>query len=169
MIDYGFTPNPGEVWVVTERKAGDLMIHMQTARPFIITYISLSHIGYVAPGLGPEPDQSRFRRGDFPWLEHCTRVFPPIPAWSEILENDLKKALDKSQAEIQAAIGFLKLYTSDQGPYFDTRYSSDIIDRMYTSLGLQHRLLKKMGIDMNLAPDRPEAYHKAYGGNDASH
>lgn len=42
-----------------------------------------------------------------------------------------------------------------------------VLDRMYSSLGRQHRLLKRMGVDMNINPEtRPEAYNRSYGGTE---
>ena len=166
MSDHDFTPEPGEVWIVTDRKivdpdTGDLLyyISLEANKPFIITYISASHIGYVMAGSDPEPEQGKLLIGDFPWLEHCVRIFPTVPSWDEILEDDLKDTLKNSQADVQSAIGFVRIGERDD----------DILHYLYSSLGHQHRLLKKMGIDMNFVNYRPEAYHKAYGGNDASH
>lgn len=83
-------PVPGEVWVpmelnyVTADGVSRRLFHLPLNQPIIITYITLTQIGYVGPGDGRNATTGVFyatregcvSRGEFNWEDHFRRIWP---------------------------------------------------------------------------------------------
>ncbi len=84
-------PYPGEVWVVGEASYGpNLWEQIADHGPFIVIYISVHRIGFVAAGgEGPEPITGYYPRGSWSWHEHMVRVWPPVETWDELKQAGL--------------------------------------------------------------------------------
>lgn len=56
-------------------------------QPFIVTYISVGEVGWVAAGRGPEALLGNsYRNVEWNWHEHFVRIYPPTPTWEQLQE-----------------------------------------------------------------------------------
>jgi len=97
-------PQPGEVWVITEPHFGpESWDRIHDYGPFVVTYIAASYIGFVTSGPDVEPKIGHYPRGQWDWLKHATRIWPPLPTWEE-LEAANERHADDLRAQRVAGV-----------------------------------------------------------------
>lgn len=83
----GTEPQPGEVWIVTERRYGReswQVIGGLRDTPFVVSTLTPGRIVVQQVADNGKVREEAFIRGTWDWHKHATRIWPPVPSWDEL-------------------------------------------------------------------------------------